>query len=179
MRLRRWCDECTPVTCDRSENRLPIIVYSLLPSKMEVMKNNSENFPASEMAILEMTLRSDWTERLAADVDPKAVLDDVVSGLQILCAETALFASPTNSMIDLHAALLMFELGGRRELLPSVGLGVTARWSLERRIVSSARVLAGRAEGPEAAYAVWKRAAARIEDLIALIDPELRILAAS
>ena len=138
------------------------------------MKNNSENFPASEIA-----RRSDWTERLAADVDPKAVLDDVVSGLQILCAETALSPTPTNSMIDLHAALLMFELGGRRELLPSVGLGVSARRSLERRIVSSARVLAGRAEGIEAAYAVSKRAAARIEDLIALIDPELRILAAS
>ena len=141
---------------------------------MERMKHNSENVPASEMAI-----RSDWTERLAADVDPKAVLDDVVSGLQILCAETALCTSPTNSMIDLHAALLMFELSGRRELLPSVGLGVSARRSLERRIVSSARVLAGRVEGTEAAYVVWKRAAARIEDLIELIDPELRILAAS
>ena len=162
------------MTFDRSENRPMIIVCSSLPSKMAVMKNNSENFPASEIA-----LRSDWTERLAADVDPKAALDDVVSGLQILCAETALSPRPTNSMIDLHAALLMFELGGRRELLPSVGLGVTARRSLERRIVSSARVLAGRAEGTEAAYAVSKRAAARIEDLIALIDPELRILAAS
>jgi hypothetical protein len=138
------------------------------------MNTNSENFPASDVAD-----RSDWTERLSAEVDPKTVLDDVVSALQILCAETSVSSSPTTSMIELHAALLLFELGGRRELVPSVGLGVTARRNLERRIVSSARSLAGRATGAEPAFAAWMRAADRIEDLIDLIDPELRILAAS
>jgi hypothetical protein len=141
---------------------------------MDVMKNNSEISPASDVAE-----RSEWTERLAADVDPKAALDDVVSGLQILCAETAVSSSPTPSMIELHAALLLFELSGRRELLPTVGLGMTSRRHLERRIVSSARAQAGRADGPEAAFAAWMRSADRIEDLIDLIDPELRILAAS
>ena len=123
--------------------------------------------------------RVDWNERIAAEVDPKALLDDVVSGLQMLCADMSVSKSPTNLLIELHAALLLFELGGRRELVPSVALGVTARRSVERRIVSSARTLAGRGEGPDAAFAAWNRAASRIEDLIDLIDPELRILVAS
>ncbi len=148
------------------------------------MNTNSENFPASDVANRDTADRdtadrSEWTERLVADIDPKAVLDDVVSGLQILCAETSVSSSPTVSMVELHAALLLFELGGRRELLPSVSLGVTSRRNLERRIVSSARSLAGRAVGDDAAFAAWNRVADRIEDLIDLIDPELRILAAS
>ena len=138
------------------------------------MNTNSENSPASDPVD-----RSDWAERLDVVADPKVLLEDVVSGLQILCAETSASSSPTAAMIELHAALLLFELGGRRELLPSIGLGVSSRRILERRIVSSARSLAGQSVGSDAAFAAWNRAADRIEDLIDLIDPELRFRVAS
>ena len=138
------------------------------------MNEESAVFPATEA-----TVRNDWSEQMAAHVDPKAVLHDVVSALQILSTETgASFATP-NSLIELHGALLVYELAGRSELLPSVAIGVTTRRSLERRVLSSAHRLAGRDQSDEAAFAAWKRAAALIEDLIDLIDPELRLLAAS
>jgi len=138
------------------------------------MNEQSAVFPATDA-----TERKDWSEHMAAHVDPKAVLHDVVSALQIVSTETATSLTTPNSLIDLHGALLVYGLAGRSSLLPSVAIGVTTRRSLERRVLSSARRLAGRDQSDEAAFAAWKRAAARIEDLIDLIDPELRLLAAS
>jgi hypothetical protein len=137
------------------------------------MNKSSESFPSSDRE------QNDWSELFASDVEPKRLLDDVVSALQILLAETSTSSFANGSLVDLHGALLVYELAGRAEAIPSVGLGVTARRGLERKVVGSARRLTGTARGDAAAFAAWKRSAARIEDLIDLIDPELRLLAVS
>lgn len=123
---------------------------------------------------------ADWSELRAIPVDPKAILEEVVSALQILSAETSQspFVTPS-AVIDLHGALLVYELAGRGELIPNVSIGVSTRRGFERRVVSSARRLVGPARGEAAALVAWVRAAARIEDLVDLIDPELRLVVAS
>lgn len=144
------------------------------------MKSISEPFPLSDCDPRRMRpSKCEWTEFVARIGEPRAVLTEVVAALQILNAETASSLATPTSLIDLHGALLLFELGGQRELIPSVPLGVSTRRGLERRVTQAARVLAGRDHPDGAAYEAWTRAAARIEDLIDLIDPELRITVAS
>jgi hypothetical protein len=123
--------------------------------------------------------RTEWNDRTSSFISPKAALDDVVSSLQIMMAESSASVYPSNSEVELHGALLLFELGGRAENIPSISLGVSARRSIERRVASSARHLAGREIGDEAAFTAWKRAAHRIEELLDLIDPGLRAFVAS
>ena len=77
-------------------------------------------------------------------------------------------------LITLHGALLAYELGGVAASVPAVGFGMSRRRLLERRVVRAARQLIS-AHDPETAVLV---AGSTIEDLIHLIDPELRSLAA-
>jgi hypothetical protein len=108
-------------------------------------------------------------------IDPARVLESVVSELEVLASDTPL--GMRGDLIELHGALLIFGLGGVVGLLPSAGLGLSTRRMLELRVVRAARRLADRVTGTsehDTASAVLEYAGERIEDLIHLIDPELR-----
>jgi hypothetical protein len=108
-------------------------------------------------------------------IEPARVLESVVSELEVLAADTPL--GMRGDLIELHGALLIFGLGGVASLLPSVGLGLSVRRMLEFRVVRAARRLAehaGDSSSHDTAASVLALAGNRIEDLIHLIDPELR-----
>ena len=104
--------------------------------------------------------------------NPSDVLEAVVTELEVLTSETAIAIG--TDLIALHGALLAYELGGVAEAIPSVGFGMSGRRHLERRVCRAARQLIG-SHQPDVAIHV---AGLLIEELIHLIDPELRILAA-
>ncbi len=100
------------------------------------------------------------------------VLEAIVTELEVLTSEAAIAIG--TDLITLHGALLAYELGGVADAVPSVGFGMSGRRLLERRVCRAARQLIG-AHQPDVAL---QRAGELIEELIHLIDPELRILAA-
>ena len=110
------------------------------------------------------------------EVDPFRILESIVSELEVLCADTAV--GTRTELIELHAALLVYELGGHSELIPTVGLGFSSRRLLELRVLKAARRASRPQNGSSTPESAMLRAATMIEDLIHLIDPELRILAA-
>ena len=115
-------------------------------------------------------------ERVAI-ADPRRILESVVSELEALRADAPLFAG--GDLIDLHGALLAYELGGRAELIPSVNFAFSGRRLLEARVARAAHRIAGRERGHAASAATLVRSAERIEDLIHLIDPDLRVVVAA
>ena len=104
--------------------------------------------------------------------DPARILESVVSELEALRDFNPI--SSTSALVELHAALLLYAFAGRAELIPSIRPVFTPRRILEARVACAAQRLAGRARGYEAARATTERAARRIEELIHLIDPDLR-----
>lgn len=109
-------------------------------------------------------------------VDPGRILESIVSELEMLCEDTAIGAR--SDLVQLHAALLVYELDGRVESIPNVGLSFSSRRLLEHRVTKAARRLIGSGSptlDPDAAVAL---AAHRIEELLHLIDPDLRVMAA-
>jgi hypothetical protein len=108
----------------------------------------------------------------AVSVQPSRILESIVTELELLCADSP-FAARSN-LIELHGALLAFELGGQLALVPSIGFAFNGRRVLEARVARAARRLIGTAS-PDAAVL---SAGNTIEELIHLIDPELRLLAA-
>lgn len=122
----------------------------------------------------EPTARQDWIALSEAGIDAAHELDAVTASLQVLRMDDQHgSAGPMDQLVELHAALLLFQLGGRAELLPATGFALFGGWSLERRIVRAASRLAGSARGETAAFASWRRAGERVGSLIGLIDPEL------
>lgn len=112
-------------------------------------------------------------------VDPAHVLESVVSELEVLLADAPLGAS--GELVSLYGALLLFNLGGWADLIPTVGLSLNRRRSLEGRVVRAARRVVPTlrdAHPAEAAEVAMVVAGAKIEELLHLIDPELRRLAA-
>jgi hypothetical protein len=121
------------------------------------------------------SLYDEWTAIAANDIDGAAELASVVSALEMLRGE---FGDGSDlsyrSLIELHGALLLFQLGGDARLLPKTSFGLFGRRVLERHVVGSARELARvQSSTSDAAFHAWSRAAGRIESLIALIDPDL------
>lgn len=114
---------------------------------------------------------TDVTEA-SATLDPRRILEAVVTELEMLRDERPTAAA--SGLIDFHGALLLYELQGRAELLPAFSFPTPGRRFLEFRVVTSARRLAGKHRGAEAAAFALVLAAERIERLIHLIDPELR-----
>lgn len=108
--------------------------------------------------------------------DPHRVLETIVSELELLCADTPVGAR--SDLVQLHAALLVYELHGEAERIPTVGFGFSGRRLLELRVTRAARHIASPRVGAANPDEVVARAATVIEDLIHLIDPELRVLAA-
>lgn len=109
--------------------------------------------------------------------DPRRILESVTSELEALRD----FSPSINSaaLIELHGALLVYELAGRGELIPSVVSTLSGRRLLEARVALAARRLAGRDRGHHAAANALVRAAHRIEELVHLVDPELAVVAAA
>ncbi len=108
---------------------------------------------------------------------PHEVLESVVSELEWLYADAPLGSG--SRLVALHAALLVYNLEGWSELIPSVGLSLHRRGLLEMRVSRAARRLAGPVAGPVGAKLAMERASVRIEELIHLIDPELRVVQAA
>lgn len=104
--------------------------------------------------------------------NPAHVLEAIVTELEVLTSESPIAIG--TDLITLHGALLAYELGGIAKAIPSVRFGVSGRRLLERRVSRAARQLIG-SHHPDVAL---QRAGTLIEELIHLIDPELRILAA-
>jgi hypothetical protein len=117
-------------------------------------------------------ITSPTLEERVDSVHPSRILESIVTELELLCADSP-FAARSN-LIELHGALLVFELGGQLNLIPSVGFAFNGRRVLEARVARAARRLIGTAH-PDAAVL---NAGNTIEELIHLIDPELRLLAA-
>ncbi len=117
--------------------------------------------------------RKDWEALAAADVDPMAELDAVTSSLLMARDEINPATTSLGALIELHAALYVFQLGGQARLLPSVGLGLNGKRALERRILRAASNLMHPAQGDDASFIAWKHASERIEMLIGLLDPDL------
>ena len=96
----------------------------------------------------------------------------IVSELELLADESPIAIRA--DLITLHGALLAYELGGSASWLPTIGFGMSRRRILERRVVRAARNLIGVRDAESALHA----AGSTIEELIYLIDPELRCRAA-
>ncbi len=121
---------------------------------------------------MQNTTDSPMFDETAVTAAPHRILESIVSELELLCADSPFAAR--SDLIELHGALLAFELGGQIALLPSIGFAFNGRRVLESRVVRAARRVMGTAT-PETAVL---HAANTIEDLIHLIDPDLRVLAA-
>jgi hypothetical protein len=99
-------------------------------------------------------------------------LETIVTELELLTDESPLAIRA--DLITLHGALLAYEIGGVAKALPTIGFGMSGRRILERRVVRAAKNLIGVSDAETAV----NRSASTIEELIHLIDPELRSLAA-
>ncbi len=109
--------------------------------------------------------------------DPAKILESVVSELEMLCEDAALGMS--SQLISLHGALLVYNLEGWAQLIPAPSWSLSRRGMLQLRVTRAARRLAGSTNGQPAAAAAMERAARKIEELIHLIDPELRAVCAA
>ncbi len=109
-------------------------------------------------------------------IDPMRLLESITAELETL-REFSGVNAPVG-LVELHGALFLFALEGKAELIPTIRFPIGAHRALQSRIVWSARRLAGNASGEQAAFDAVERAANRIERLLHLIDPELRVNAA-
>jgi hypothetical protein len=108
--------------------------------------------------------------------DPARILESLVYEFESLSAEIPLGSS--GDLIALHGALLVYNLDGRTDLIPATSFSLNRRSMLEFRIARAARRLTKGLRPEVQAYVSVERAAERIEELLHLIDPELRSLAA-
>ena len=99
----------------------------------------------------------------------RKILESLVSELELMMQEAE--PGTRSALIDLHGALLLYELDGRTECIPTVHVGFGVRRILEFRVSRAARRLAATANDPGSALT---RSVEVIEDLIHLIDEDLR-----
>lgn len=109
-------------------------------------------------------------------VDPARILESLACEYETLSADLAIGFGA--ELMALHGALLVYNLQGRTDLIPSTSLSLNRRSMLEFRIARAARRLTGNLRPEVQASMSVDRAAARIEELLHLIDPELRSRAA-
>ncbi len=105
-----------------------------------------------------------------ADVDPRRVLESVVSELENLL--NALPLGVQGHLIELHGALLAYNLDGHVERLPDAFFGMSQRRWKERRVLRAARIIGRRGQGD--ADLIVRVASQIIETNLYLIDPELQ-----
>ena len=111
-------------------------------------------------------------EALSGTFNAARALEAIVSELELLTDESPIAIRA--DLITLHGALLAYELGGSASWLPTIGFGMSRRRILERRVVRSAKNVIGERD----VEAAVRHAGSKIAELIHLIDPELRCLAA-
>lgn len=110
----------------------------------------------------------------ASSIDPRRVLESLVYELEVLVHEAPLGSG--SDLIQLHGALLAYNLEGRAELMPTPPFGWSTRSWRERRVVHAARRIVEQGAGdPAVTIGI---AADQIARLLHLIDPELAALAA-
>lgn len=109
-------------------------------------------------------------------VDPARILESLACEYETLSADLPIGFGA--ELMALHGALLVYNLQGRTDLIPSTSLSLNRRSMLEFRIARAARRLTGNLRPEVQASMSVDRAAARIEELLHLIDPELRSRAA-
>jgi hypothetical protein len=107
-------------------------------------------------------------------IDPRRVLESLVYELEVLVHEAPLGSG--SDLIQLHGALLAYNLEGRADLMPIPSFGWSARSWRERRVIQAARRIVEQGSGDAAA--TIGIAADHIARLLHLIDPELAALAA-
>lgn len=110
-----------------------------------------------------------WEEFVAQDIDPSAELEAVVSSLEAMRLDPGMPEVPSSVLVGLHGALLLFQLGGRVDLVPGVNGFPFGRRLTERRVAAASRRLARTNDS----YDNWLRSGVRIDELIGFIDPEL------
>lgn len=125
-------------------------------------------------------LHAEWTEVSDRHADGLAALDAVTAQLTM-----ALLDGPhdhlslTQDLVDLHGALLVYELAGRIDLLPPRPMP-TFRFgqrAIERRILVAASRVVRIGSNPDP-FHIWMAARGAIDSLIGALDPELRAGAA-
>ena len=99
---------------------------------------------------------------------PLEMLSSLVGELEQLRLQVP--AWDESDLVELHAALLLFGLDGRADLLPIPSFGLSLHNRLERRVARRARELARRV-GDDSARIEF--AADVIERHVHLIDPDL------
>ena len=107
-----------------------------------------------------------------ASADPVQVLDSIVSELESLSAANP--QVPMSELIELHGALLAYEMNGQKSLVPAVRFPLSSRVLLETRVIRAAKRVIGQRSPEKAVIA----AAITIEELIHHIDPDLRSMVA-
>jgi hypothetical protein len=108
-----------------------------------------------------------------APLDPQRVFDSVVSELECLTHDAA--PGIGSDLVELHGALLAYNLDGRAELLPSPTFGLSTRSWRERRVLRAARRIMTASGDPTAVLDLADRI---IRQRLHLIDPELSAFAA-
>ena len=106
--------------------------------------------------------------------NPIRVLESIVSEYEYLSQDAPLGAG--FDLVELHGALLVYNLGGDVALLPSPAFGLSTRSWRERRIVRAARCIVAVGAGDRTR--TMDIAANLVDRHLHLIDPELRNLAA-
>jgi hypothetical protein len=106
--------------------------------------------------------------------DPARLLESIVSEYEYLSQDAPLGSG--FDLVELHGALLVYNLGADVALLPSPAFGLSARSWRERRIVHAARRILAVGAGDQAR--TMDIAADLVDRHLHLIDPELRNLAA-
>lgn len=104
------------------------------------------------------------------DLDPRRVLESLVSELENLLNLVPLGAQ--GHLIELHGALLAYNLEGHVELLPDAFFGMSQRRWKERRVLRATRLIGRRGQGD--ADLIMRIASQIIETNVYLIDPELQ-----
>ncbi len=112
-------------------------------------------------------------ESVIRDLDPRRVLESLVSELENLL--NALPLGEQGHLIELHGALLVYNLEGDVDRLPDAFFGMSQRRWKERRVLRAARVIGRQGQGD--ADLIVKIACQIIETNLYLIDPELQWLA--
>jgi hypothetical protein len=107
-------------------------------------------------------------------VDSQRMLESLVYELEYLLV-TAPFGAGRD-LVELHGALLAYNLGGHRENMPTPSFGLSGRSLREQRVARAAMKIVKRGAGD--AEAVMTFATQIIEQRLHLIDTDLCALAA-
>jgi hypothetical protein len=113
--------------------------------------------------------RDAWLEFASHEVDANNELAAVVASLESMRLDPSLPEVSGTALVNLHGALLLFQLGGHLDKVPSAALFSFGQRFMERRVLAAARRLATNTDP----YVNWLSASREIEELIGRIDPEL------